>query len=100
MFRLVPSTAKPSDSGMEVTFQFRNESTRVVKLSGYFGLGPKDGVLEVGYTGYEVQVRGKWEPLDVGYDTIPEYYPVEPGGELRLLISLSPFKVKNIPGIR
>ena len=80
--------SKRTSGGAEVTlvtFLFRNDTRRVVKLPGYFGMGPKDGFLRVNFTEYEVQVAGKWEPLDVGYCGIPEYYPVQPDNELRAL---------------
>ena len=97
VFRLKPRTGKQAPAGTEVTFQFRNDTSGVVELPGYFGARPKDGVFRANLTQYEVQVAGKWEPLDVAYDGLPEYFSVQPGSELRLLISLGPFEKQNVP---
>lgn len=96
MFRPIPDSSKQTHGETEVTCEFRNDTRRVVSLPTYFLSGPKDGVLRVSFTQYEVQVAGEWESLDIGYDGIPNYIPVEPGNELRLLISLGPFEYRQV----
>ena len=91
VFRPLVGTSQSTPSGTQVIFLFRNADKQSIALPGFLA-PPTAGVFQPSFMQYEVQRDNNWHPLDVAYDGLPEDYVVEPGTELRLLVSLGPIE--------
>jgi hypothetical protein len=97
MFKLVENDSTSTPAGTQAKFAFSNGTPRTVKMTGYFGQPPKNGMFQPSFVKYEVRKESGWHALDVAYDGIAEKYPIKPGEQLTLLISLGPFEKAGVP---